>query len=345
MLLVKSAGSWCLASSATLDSLVAFLDVHQVYLNNLGSRAGDPQAFLRTSEWRICLHTGDQGLVDAVFAVNKRGFCSVHAVQPEEIAPEIRDAARLLGGWTNFIHTVMGNAPSVDAVLPVINAKLDARIEYRMMVLGSRPAGPRALAGSGGVAGSEVAGSGFGSTEDPTAAARSASPPFGQALSGQALSGQAPIPKMPPDTFNGDFKLFRSGSEDLRKIFPLQLEYEKEEVQLPGRSIDPVLTRMHLERNLRDQIAVHGEYRGKVVTKAMTNARGTWVDQVGGVYTLPQYRGSGFAKLAMIHLIGIISGNGKAVSLFVKNNNEAALALYRGLGFRELGPFSIAYFL
>src|SRR5690606_13652374 len=186
-------------------------------------------------------------------------------------------------------------------------------------------------------AGSEVAGSGFGSTEDPTAAARSASPPSGQALSGQALSGQAlsgqalsgqalagqalsgqaPIPKMPPDTFNGDFKLFRSGSEDLRKIFPLQLEYEKEEVQLPGRSIDPVLTRMHLERNLRDQIAVHGEYRGKVVTKAMTNARGTWVDQVGGVYTLPQYRGSGFAKLAMIHLIGIISGNGKAVSLFV----------------------------
>ena len=47
----------------------------------------------------------------------------------------------------------------------------------------------------------------------------------------------------------------------------------------------------------------------------------------------------------MNRLLTDLDSRGLGSSLFVKCNNRAAIALYRSLGFGELGPFSILYYL
>jgi len=131
---------------------------------------------------------------------------------------------------------------------------------------------------------------------------------------------------------------------DEERLLPLQLRYEKEEVVLPGHPINPEGTRRFLLHSLSHQIAVHGEYKGRMVTKAMTNARGKLVDQIGGVYTEPEYRGQGMARTIMLELLSRIETEGKAASLFVKLSNSPALRLYANLGFLPVGGFSIVYF-
>ena len=78
--------------------------------------------------------------------------------------------------------------------------------------------------------------------------------------------------------------------------------------------------------------------------KAGTNARGFRVDQIGGVYTLPARRGRGIAAALMAALLADILGQGRKPSLFVKPTNAAALALYRSLGFEDIGDFRADYF-
>lgn len=145
------------------------------------------------------------------------------------------------------------------------------------------------------------------------------------------------------ERFSGDARFMRSSSADLPQLLPLQLAYEMEEVLLRGHKLHQGLTRFHLSRALEQQLAVHGTYRGQIVTKAMTNARGFRYDQIGGVYTLPEFRGMGFAKEAMSFLLEEIRAQGKAANLFVKVQNHAALKLYQRLDFKTAGPFSIVY--
>ena len=87
----------------------------------------------------------------------------------------------------------------------------------------------------------------------------------------------------------------------------------------------------------------YASLNGRPVAKAGTNARGWNWDQVGGVFVIPELRGSGFGRIVMKHLIAAISKDGKSPCLFVKESNPAALALYNGLGFADRGAFRISY--
>ena len=83
--------------------------------------------------------------------------------------------------------------------------------------------------------------------------------------------------------------------------------------------------------------------QGKPVAKAQTNARGKTVEQIGGVYTLPQLRSRGFGSQLIEHLSREIIRDGKTVSLFVKDTNHAAINLYRKCNFTVNCNFSIFY--
>lgn len=148
----------------------------------------------------------------------------------------------------------------------------------------------------------------------------------------------------------GAFAVRRAGPPDLDLLFPLQEAYEREEVLTPIHEFNPAACRAALARSLELQLVFVAEEipaRGprRAVAKAQTNARGFRVDQVGGVFTLPERRGRGAAAALMAVLLAEIGRAGRGASLFVKPGNAPALALYRGLGFEGIGAYRADYFL
>jgi ribosomal protein S18 acetylase RimI-like enzyme len=141
-----------------------------------------------------------------------------------------------------------------------------------------------------------------------------------------------------------NFVLKRLFVSDLEKILDLQIAYEKEEVLIPGHRLNPGFTEKQLRQALKIQHMYGLFYKKTLVSKVSTNSLGHNFDQIGGVYTKPEFRNKGLASYLMYYLIEDIFSRNKGLSLFVKTKNASALALYDKLGFREFGPFSIAYY-
>jgi len=138
--------------------------------------------------------------------------------------------------------------------------------------------------------------------------------------------------------------LRRAGVADLEAVLPLQEAYEREEVLTPIHAFNSRACRASLARALDRQIVMIAEEGGVVIAKAGTNARGMRVDQVGGVYTIPERRGRGVARALVSALLDEIELSGRRASLFVKPHNAPAMSLYRGLGFQELDDFRADYY-
>jgi RimJ/RimL family protein N-acetyltransferase len=139
-------------------------------------------------------------------------------------------------------------------------------------------------------------------------------------------------------------RLREAGPPDARGLYPLQRDYELEEVLIEPGHFDPQACLANLRRTLRRQIVFLAELDGRLVSKAGTNARGFDADQIGGVFTVEGERGRGLARRVMHALLERIFQEKSQASLFVKKLNPAAVALYRRLGFRELEDFRISYF-
>ena len=127
-------------------------------------------------------------------------------------------------------------------------------------------------------------------------------------------------------------------------LMPLHTAYFKAEVLPYGFSQTEAASFLILERALRTKsvYAVHIVENKKdiFVSKAHISARGKRYLQLGGVYTIPQFRGKGFAKFL---LSSLLLENKNAV-LYVRKENNAAFALYKKLGFVPFGEYEITYF-
>lgn len=143
----------------------------------------------------------------------------------------------------------------------------------------------------------------------------------------------------------GDFTVRRASAADMDALVPLQEAYEREEVLTPIHEFNAVASRAALARSLELQRVYVALEKGRVVAKAGTNARGFGVDQIGGVFTLPEKRGRGAAFALMAALLTEIGAEGRGVALFVKPGNAPAIALYRRLGFASIGDFRADYML
>lgn len=131
--------------------------------------------------------------------------------------------------------------------------------------------------------------------------------------------------------------------QDHGLVLPLETAYQREEVLLPGHLLDNAAVSIHLDSMLENQIGV-GILKGRsLVSKAHTNARGITCNQIGGVYTVPAFRGQGYARQALQALLQRIDAEHMTSSLFVKSANAAGLHLYRTLGFLPAGRYAIAY--
>lgn len=130
----------------------------------------------------------------------------------------------------------------------------------------------------------------------------------------------------------------------LEALYPLQADYEKEEVIPKGGVFSKAGCRMGLERMLKHQLLVAAEYQKTIIGKANSNAFGYTRAQIGGVYVLPQYRGKGVAACLVQHLCKELEARQYIPGLFVRKNNIPALRAYTRVGFERIADYRIAYY-
>ncbi|MCR4939433.1 MAG: hypothetical protein K5930_04905 [Treponemataceae bacterium] len=146
------------------------------------------------------------------------------------------------------------------------------------------------------------------------------------------------------------FSLKQCGVQDLEALCPLQKSYERDEVLLNPDDFEETASRLNLRKNLREQIIyslLRQEYSQKKpepVAKAGTNACGLNWCQLGGIYTVPRYRGLGCAAYLAQVLALTIAQSGKKTALFVKDKNIPAQKAYIKAGFIKDKAFEIIYY-
>jgi len=131
---------------------------------------------------------------------------------------------------------------------------------------------------------------------------------------------------------------------DLKQISPLQEGYEKEEVIPPGDPYDPEAMKVLLKKALETQFIYVAVTNGIIVAKAGTNALGLNWDQIGGVYTMPDWRNRGLAASLVRYTSRERMSKGRKIALFVKLTNIPAQKAYEKTGFQRDILFRISYF-
>jgi len=138
--------------------------------------------------------------------------------------------------------------------------------------------------------------------------------------------------------------IVRCASSMIEDLLPLQIAYEKEEVEWEGNPIDQKVTRLGLLHALRTQQIFALSKNGAYIAKGGTNAIGRKYVQLGGIYTVPSERGKGHGECLVRQIIEAVHSQGKNAALFAKPDNAPALRLYEKCGFRKIGRYEIAYY-
>jgi predicted GNAT family acetyltransferase len=136
----------------------------------------------------------------------------------------------------------------------------------------------------------------------------------------------------------------KADQHDAEALFPLQKGYELEEVAIDPAHFNDAYCMKLLKRAIREELMFIAEMDGVPVAKAATNARGFGVDQIGGVYTVPEKRSKGLGALVVARLLEAVFAEKKAACLFVKKRNRPAIALYDRLGFTPVTDYVISYY-
>ena len=143
---------------------------------------------------------------------------------------------------------------------------------------------------------------------------------------------------------SGGEEIIRCTEHDMEILHPLQKDYMKDEVAVPGRQISDAEVDITLRNLLKNQLCFALTFDGDIVAKANTNAIGINCVQIGGVYTHPLYRRNGYAAALVQALCNRALRSHKQPVLFVKEKNMPAFSLYQKLGFEECGRYTIAYY-
>ncbi|MCR4823652.1 MAG: GNAT family N-acetyltransferase [Treponema sp.] len=132
--------------------------------------------------------------------------------------------------------------------------------------------------------------------------------------------------------------------QDFDDIFPLQKAYEIEEVVIDKKNFNEHNSRILLRKAIQDQGVFILKKNGKILAKASVNAWGENYIQLGGVYTLLEFRNGGIATYLVKNLIQRFKKENKKMVLFVKKTNVTAQNVYKKCGFIWNNDYKILYY-
>lgn len=132
--------------------------------------------------------------------------------------------------------------------------------------------------------------------------------------------------------------------EDEEQLFALQAAYEQEEVLPENAVFNAMSCRLNLKSILSRQSVLVAKLGAKIVGKINTNLESFTRYQIGGVYIIPGYRSLGIGTKMIAVFAQELLAKGKALTLFVKKRNTAAIRIYRNAGFSSLADYRITYY-
>ncbi len=143
-----------------------------------------------------------------------------------------------------------------------------------------------------------------------------------------------------------DFQIKECSLEDAEILFPLHISYCKAEVLPSWKKINLSAERLSLEHNLKNRyvVGIFDDLNRKALSKAQTNAKTLKTVQIGGVFTLEDYRKKGFAGTLVKKIASKFKDEGKSVVLFVRKNNFTAINAYKRVGFKYFGEYKMDYY-
>ena len=139
------------------------------------------------------------------------------------------------------------------------------------------------------------------------------------------------------------FTIRRAGPDDIDFLMPLRKAYEIEEVLLEPGSYNKTASRQRFGNTVKNRTVIFAERDGFPAGTCGINAAGVNWQQIGGVYTCPEYRSAGLAAMLMGKLAKSSAEEGKNLTLFVKKDNVPALKLYDNCGFSRSADYRISY--
>ena len=137
------------------------------------------------------------------------------------------------------------------------------------------------------------------------------------------------------------------GKSDLSEfdlLYPLQRQYEIEEVVLDQDCFSDVSCQTNFISILKKQKVFYLLKDGLPVAKANTNGHSDHIYQIGGMFTLPQYRNRGFAGFLFFHLLEELFLEKEQIILYVKKDNWPAKNLYAKFQFSKFQDLSMIYY-
>ena len=132
--------------------------------------------------------------------------------------------------------------------------------------------------------------------------------------------------------------------KDEELLFPLQVNYSREEVLPPWVKTYPPVERLNIASILKNRHCCCILADNQIASKGHISAITQNCMQIGGVYTMPQFRRRGYAQSIVEFLAGYASSQNKKAVLFVKEKNTAALHAYQNAGFKQIGFYQILYY-
>lgn len=164
-----------------------------------------------------------------------------------------------------------------------------------------------------------------------------------QSLQSEPLKYSSNFKSSAQKLYNDDF-IMRCTENDMENLFEIERNYLQDEVAVRGQKVSDAEVSMRLRQILKNQLYFALISDDRIVSKAYTNAIGkNWI-QIGGVYTLFQFRQNGYAAHTVSTLCKRILQAHKNISLFVKTKNLPAQQLYKKIGFSFHSDYKIVYF-
>ncbi len=143
---------------------------------------------------------------------------------------------------------------------------------------------------------------------------------------------------------NCGLRVIQATAADYERLLPLELGYQREEVVPDSFDISDAALAAAFKHELGQGLTFALYDGDRPIAKARVSACGLRHCMLGGVYTIPSERKKGRAAFLVRQIIARQSLAFDSFCLYAKQENAAALALYKSLGFVPRGEYLLVYY-